>query len=106
MKKCAPFGRSTAFEAALHPTGRRRAGHGSDRDRAALSSQARIQAVIARLAHYPESGQRTSHPRLRRIVVVPFPYLVFYEVTDEEIIIHAVRHGARDPGSIPGAECS
>ena len=68
--------------------------------------QARIQAVIARLAQYPESGQRTSHPRLRRIVVVPFPYLVFYEVTDEEIIIHAVRHGARDPGSMPGRERS
>jgi plasmid stabilization system protein ParE len=39
-------------------------------------------------------------------VVVPYPYLVFYEVTDEEIIVHAVRHGARDPGSMPGAECS
>jgi hypothetical protein len=25
------------------------------------------------------------------------PYLIFYEATDAEIIIHALRHGARDP---------
>jgi len=27
----------------------------------------------------------------------PYPYLIFYEATDAEIIIHAVRHGAREP---------
>jgi plasmid stabilization system protein ParE len=31
----------------------------------------------------------------------PYPYLVFYEATDAEIIIHAVRHGARDPSDNP-----
>jgi plasmid stabilization system protein ParE len=30
-------------------------------------------------------------------------YLVFYEVTDTEIIIHAVRHGARDPLGMTGS---
>jgi hypothetical protein len=33
----------------------------------------------------------------------PFPYLIFYEATDSEIIVHAVRHGARDPSGVPGA---
>jgi plasmid stabilization system protein ParE len=34
----------------------------------------------------------------------PYPYLIFYEVTHEEIVIHAVRHGARDPSGMPGTE--
>jgi len=29
--------------------------------------------------------------------------LIFYEITGDEIIIHAVRHGARDPSGMPGA---
>jgi hypothetical protein len=31
----------------------------------------------------------------------PYP-CVFYAVTDTEIIIHAVRHAARDPSGMPG----
>jgi hypothetical protein len=33
----------------------------------------------------------------------PYPYLIFYEVVGDEVIIHAVRHGARDAGSMPRA---
>jgi hypothetical protein len=40
---------------------------------------------------------------IRRLPTVPSPYLVFYEATDTEIVIHAVRHAAGDPGSMPGA---
>jgi hypothetical protein len=29
------------------------------------------------------------------MTTTPYPYLIFYEATDAEIIIHAVRHGAR-----------
>jgi plasmid stabilization system protein ParE len=32
----------------------------------------------------------------------PYPYLIFYEVAGEEVIIHAVRHGARDPSDMAG----
>jgi plasmid stabilization system protein ParE len=39
----------------------------------------------------------TDDPTIRRIATTPYPYLIFYEATDAEIIIHAVRHGARDP---------
>lgn len=62
----------------------------------------RIQAITMLLLVHPCSGRRTSNPRLRRIAVTPYPYLVFYEVMHDEIIIHAVRHGARDPASMPG----
>jgi plasmid stabilization system protein ParE len=35
--------------------------------------------------------------------ITPYPYLVFYEPTETEIIIHAVRHAARDPSSMLGS---
>ena len=65
--------------------------------------QARIKAAIDLLLHYPRIGTPTVDPTIRRIVTSPFPYLIFYEVTDAEVIIHAVRHGARDPSGMPGS---
>ena len=68
----------------------------------ARNVQARIRAVEKLLAQFPLSGSRTRLSWLRRIAVTPYPYLVFYEVTENEVIIHAVRHGARKPSSMPG----
>ena len=65
--------------------------------------QARLRALIDLLPRYPNIGRRTSDPSIRRLMATPYPYLVFYEVTDAEIIIHAVRHAARDPSSMPGS---
>jgi toxin ParE1/3/4 len=65
--------------------------------------QARIQAVTNLLLSYPRLGVRTEDPTIRRINTSPYPYLIFYEVTEDEIIIHAVRHGARDPSGMPGS---
>jgi len=33
----------------------------------------------------------TDDPTIRRMTTTPYPYLIFYEATDAEIIIHAVR---------------
>jgi toxin ParE1/3/4 len=33
------------------------------------------------------------------MTTIPYPYLIFYEATDAEIIVHVVRHGARDPSA-------
>jgi toxin ParE1/3/4 len=63
--------------------------------------RARIQAVIDLIASHPQSGQLTSAGRLRRIVVHPHPYLIFYAATDDEVVIHGVRHAARRPSSMP-----
>jgi plasmid stabilization system protein ParE len=62
---------------------------------------ARISAVIDLLLRYPRAGAVTDDPTIRRVTTTPYPYLVFYEATDTEIIIHAVRHGARDPSDNP-----
>ena len=40
---------------------------------------------------------------MRRIPATPYPYLIFYEVSGDEIVVHAVRHSARDPSDLPGA---
>jgi toxin ParE1/3/4 len=66
--------------------------------------QARIKAIIDLLSDHPYIGVRTDDTAIRRLTTSPYPYLVFYEVTEMEIIIHGVRHGARDPSGMPGSE--
>ena len=63
---------------------------------------ARILAIIDLISRHPEAGTRTDDPSIRRMVVNPYPYLVFYEATPDALIIHAVRHAARDPSGMPG----
>ena len=55
----------------------------------------RIHNVIRLLTTYPRIGTMTSKDGLRRVVVVPYPYVIFYKITDKAIVIHGVRHGAR-----------
>jgi toxin ParE1/3/4 len=65
--------------------------------------QARIQFLTDLLLLHPRIGRRTSDPAIRRMTTTPYPYLIFYEITETEIIIHAVRHAARDPSTMPGS---
>lgn len=67
----------------------------------ARNVQTRIQAVIALLLLYPQAGLPVSKGRLRRVVATPHPYLIFYRATDDEIVIHGVRHSARNPATMP-----
>lgn len=72
----------------------------------AINVKQRLQVVIEFLLDHPHLGKPTDDPTIRRITASPYPYLVFYEVTDDEVIIHAVRHGARNPASMPGEGAS
>jgi plasmid stabilization system protein ParE len=65
--------------------------------------QVHLQAVIDLLLVHPRIGRRTDDPLIRRMTAARHPYLVFYEIGEDEIIIHAVRHSARDPGTMPGS---
>jgi plasmid stabilization system protein ParE len=69
--------------------------------RGARRVHARIFAIIDLLARHPQIGTRTDDPSIRRMVVNPYPYLVFYEPTPGALIIRAVRYAARDPSSMP-----
>ena len=62
---------------------------------------ARIQAVIELLVLHPHIGTRTDEPTIRRMTALPYPYLIFYEATETEVIIHAIRHAARGPSGMP-----
>ena len=66
--------------------------------------QKRIQDVINLALVHPEIGVRTDDPTIRRLTTSPYAYLVSYEIAGDEIIVHAVRHGARDPSGMPGSE--
>jgi toxin ParE1/3/4 len=70
---------------------------------AARRVQARIQAIVDLLLLHPNIGRRTSDPAIRRMVATPYPYLIFYEAAGSEVIIHAVRHSARDPAGMTGS---
>ncbi len=65
--------------------------------------QQRIQSVINLLSMHPEIGSRTDDPAIRRLTTPPYPFLIFYEIASDEIIIHAIRHAARNPSGMPGA---
>jgi toxin ParE1/3/4 len=38
------------------------------------------------------------------MTAAPHPYLIFYEISDDEVIIVGIRHGARRPKSMPGGD--
>jgi len=76
---------------------------GANSPQGAERVQRRIQHVIDLLPTYPNIGVRTSDPTIRRLTMAPYPFLVFYEVSKEEIVIHAIRHTARDPSGRPGS---
>jgi toxin ParE1/3/4 len=86
----ADLGSILDYIAALSPQGAKRV-------------QARIQSIISLLLTHPEIGLRTDDPVIRRLTTPPYPYLVFYEITETEIVIHAVRHAVRDPSGMPGS---
>ena len=65
--------------------------------------QARVLAVTELLLLHPHIGRRTNDPAIRRMIATPYPYVIFYEATQTEIIIHAVRHAARNPSRMPGS---
>jgi toxin ParE1/3/4 len=63
----------------------------------------RIESLLLLLAQHPHAGQATDLPGVRRLTVSPYPYLIFYRVTGDEVIVQRVRHTSRRPPSVSGA---
>ena len=55
--------------------------------------------MIDLIALHPHAGQPTNIRALGRVVAHPYPYVIFYAATDDEVVIHSVRHAARRPSS-------
>jgi len=54
-----------------------------------------VQKVFARISENPDR-----HPpvyrEIRRAIVRPFPYAIFYRIRDERVVVLAVFHNKRD----------
>jgi toxin ParE1/3/4 len=57
----------------------------------------RIQNLFILLAQHPYAGQATDLRGVRRLSVSPYPYLIFYRVTGDEVIVQRLRHTSRRP---------
>jgi addiction module RelE/StbE family toxin len=55
----------------------------------------RIESVVEELGHSPGMGIATDKPGIQRFPVTGTPYLIFYEILEDEVSITHVRHGAR-----------
>lgn len=58
---------------------------------------ARMAVVLALLQSHPHTGVRTTLPRVRRIFLTPYPYLIDYHAGDDEVVVLRFRHTARRP---------
>ncbi len=65
--------------------------------------QTRLKRMVDLLTTYPKLGAPTEDRIMRRLPTPPYPYLIFYEATEAEIIVHAIRHAARNPSEMPGS---
>ena len=60
---------------------------------AATRLAARVEEAARRIAENPFLGEATRKSSFRRFPIGN--YLIVYEVTPEEVVVHYVRHGAR-----------
>jgi plasmid stabilization system protein ParE len=59
--------------------------------------EARIRAVIARIALHPQSARRVDErPGVRVVPVLRYPFRIFYRVDRERVEILHIHHTARD----------
>ena len=67
----------------------------ADSPKAANHVRQRIQTLFRLLAQHPYAGQTTDLPGVRRLTLSPYPHLIFYRVTDSEVIVQRMRHTSR-----------
>jgi toxin ParE1/3/4 len=64
----------------------------------AVSVKRRIRKTIDLVAAFPGAGRRLDQrPGVRVMPIGRHPYLVFYTLRGDEIVVLHVRHGARKP---------
>jgi toxin ParE1/3/4 len=62
---------------------------------AAARVVARVEQTIANLGDYPELAQTADEANVRRMPVGRYPFIVFYTIEANEVVILHVRHAAR-----------
>jgi plasmid stabilization system protein ParE len=67
-------------------------------DAVAIAVEARIRAVVTRIADHPQAAQRvTQRPGVHVVPLVRYPYKIFYRVLDDRVRILHIRHTSRRP---------
>jgi toxin ParE1/3/4 len=64
---------------------------------AAVALRARVDKTVAALLDFPDMAQAADEPGVRRIPIGRSPYIIYYAVEGDEIVILHTRHGARRP---------
>ncbi len=64
----------------------------------AITIEARIRAVIERIANHPQGAQRvTERLGVHVVPLIRYPYKIFYRVLDDRVRILHIRHTSRRP---------
>jgi plasmid stabilization system protein ParE len=63
----------------------------------AAGMRERILAAAALVQDHPRAAQANSRPNTRRVALTPYPYVLFYRIAADEVVITRLRHAARRP---------
>ncbi|MER0237092.1 type II toxin-antitoxin system RelE/ParE family toxin [Fulvimarina sp. MAC8] len=63
----------------------------------AAALRQRILTAVDLIRDHAQAGQMTSRRDFRRVVLSPYPYVLFYRVAADEIVVARFRHAARKP---------
>lgn len=56
----------------------------------------RMRRALDLVVEFPLHGAPTDDPGIRRVLALPYPYVIFYEALADEIMVHRVRHVRRE----------
>lgn len=62
---------------------------------AARRVAAKVEDTLNQLGEFPYSAAATDDPEVRMAIVGRYPYLVFYTIANNELVIRNIRHAAR-----------
>ncbi len=68
---------------------------------AAAAVVERVDELVGQLSEFPYMAQETDIAGVRKFPLGRFPYVVYYTVEQNEVVILHIRHGARRPPSFP-----
>jgi len=60
-----------------------------------------IKSSIETLSFFPQIGRVVDDAGHRRLPVLRYPYIIYYRVTDDELLILHIRHTSRRPINPP-----
>lgn len=63
----------------------------------AASIAHRVSEIVRLLSEHPSIGRLTTRARIRRVALVPYPYVIDYRVDIGEVVILGIRHTSRRP---------